>query len=165
MDSMAIWISIISILIAAIALGWNIHRDLLKPKLKVDFGVNLLIGERGVEGEPMLVISSTNFGPGKIILSGIILRKPWDSIKKLFKKARRGFVIYDYQSPYSSRFPCEVDVGERKDFILKYNKDCFLKDNFISIGISDSFGRIHWANKSAYKRAKEEFEKTFIKTH
>jgi hypothetical protein len=160
-DNTAIWISFVSLAIAALALGWNIHRDLLKPKLKVDFGVNLLVGERGVEGKPLLVISGTNHGPGKLILSGIILRRSWDSIKKLLGRAKRGFLFYDYRHPLSSRFPCELDVGERKDFILKYDEDCFLKEDIQRIGISDSFGHIHWAKKKAYKRAKKEFEKNF----
>jgi len=160
MENTAIWISFISLAIAAIALGWNIHRDLLKPTLKVDFGQNLLFGEEGVEGQ-LLVITGTNHGPGRLILSGIILRKPWDSIKKFFRRARRGYLFYDYKNPLSAKFPCELDVGERKHFILKYNKDCFLKEDFTCIGISDSFGRVHWVKKAKYKRAKRQFEKDF----
>jgi hypothetical protein len=164
MDNIAIWISIFSVLIAAISLGWNIHRDLSKPKLKVNFGLNLIFGERGVEGGPILTLSGTNLGPGKITLNGISLKRPWSRIKKLFKKAIYGFlVVYDYRSPHSSRFPCEADVGERKDFILIYDKDCFLKENFIGVGIGDSFGRIHWAPRNAYKMVKKEFEKQLKK--
>jgi len=163
MDNIAIGISIFSLLIAAISLGWNIYRDLSKPKLKVNFGLNLILGERGVEGDPILTLSGTNLGPGKIIINGIILKRPWSRIKKLFKKAIYGFLVYDYRSPYSSRFPCETDVGEKKDFILIYDKDCFLKENFIGVGIRDSFGRIHWAPRNAYKIVKKEFEKQFKK--
>lgn len=163
MNNIAIWISLFSLLIAAIALGWNIYRDISKPKIKVNFGLNLIVGERGVEGGPILKLSGTNLGPGKIILNGIILKRPWSRIKKLFKKATYGFLFHDYRSRESSQFPCEADVGVRKDFILIYNKDCFLKENFIGVGIRDSFGRIHWAPRNSYKMAKKEFEKEFKK--
>ena len=161
MNNIAIWISIFSLLIAAIALGWNIYRDISKPKLKINFGLNLILGEAGVEGEPILTLSGTNLGPGKIILNGIILKRPWSRIKKLFKKAIYGFLLHDLGSPMSSQLPCEADVGVRKDFILIYNRDCFLKENFIGIGIRDSFGCIHWTPRNSYKMVKKEFEKQF----
>jgi len=72
----ALLISILSVVIAGIALGWNIYRDLQRPTLRINFSVNEIIGTEGVVSHDNLIISGTNMGPGKIILNGIFLTKP-----------------------------------------------------------------------------------------
>jgi len=61
----------------------------------------------------------------------------------------------------TAQFPGEVEVGQKKDFFLTYNEDCFLKDKYSRIGIRDSFGRIHWATKKQYRLVKKEYKKKF----
>lgn len=162
--NIALWVSLFSLLIASISLGWNIYRDLLKPKLRVRFSLNFIFSEAGVEKESQLIISGTNFGPGCIILNGVILLRPWSRPKRIFGKAKFGFLFHDYKNPLSANFPCELDVGKRKDFFLVYDKGCFLKDDFVRIGILDSFGRYHWAPKRDYRTVKKEFERRFTKS-
>lgn len=158
----ALLISIISVSIAGIALGWNIYRDLQKPRFKVDIGFNVPFGEEGAISEPLFTLSGTNFGPGKIKLIGISLKPRWAKIKLLFKRARFGFLIHDYKNPLSNQLPCDVEVGESKNFVLIFNEDCFLKDNnFVRIGIFDSFRRTHWVTRRKYKDVKKQYKEKF----
>jgi hypothetical protein len=116
--------------------------------------------EGGPVDEHFLIVSATNMGPGQVTLTGIHLRPPWACIKKIFKRAKWGYLLADYRNPLSAKMPCVVDVGERKNFFLVYNRDCFLKEKkkYERIGILDSFGRIHFASRKDYERAQEEFE-------
>lgn len=158
----ALLVSIFSVAIAGIALGWNIYRDLQRPKLKVNFSVNAIVGTEGITSIDELIISATNLGPGKILADGIILKRPWYKLKRVFlRKDISGFLFHDYEHPMTAQFPCEMEVGHRKDFFLRYHKDCFLKDKFSRIGIRDSFGRIHWAPKKRYRLVKKDYEKKF----
>jgi len=151
----------ISVIISVISLGWTIRRDVLRPRVKVDFGVGVLVSEKGPEDRPYLSISGTNFGPGEVQLTAILLRPKWTLLKKIFgRKVYWGYLIRDYRHPYSAKMPCVVQVGERKVFFLVYDRNCFLKEKkYVGIGISDSFGRIHWASKKSYKIAQNIFEK------
>jgi len=157
----AIFISFFSLFVAAISLGWNIYRDLQRPRLNVQFSLNILLGEEGPESDDNLVISATNLGSGIIKLNGIILKRPWFFIMRILRKVRFGFLMHDYRNPMSAQLPLKLEVGDRGDFLLVYNKVCFLKENFVNIGIRDSFGRVHLAPKKQYKMVKKEFEKKF----
>lgn len=158
MDNISIWISLLSLLIAAISLGWNIHKEFIKPRLKVRLGLFLEIEQGHLTNETHLMLSVTNHGPGKVQLEGVILKEPFLFIKKILRKAKYAFLIHD---SLTTQLPCELDVGKKCDFLLIYNESCFLKDNFVTIGILDSFGRCHWAPKSNYKLVKRQFYKDF----
>jgi len=43
--------------------------------------------------------------------------------------------------------------------LIRYKRDCFLKGDSTHIGLSDSFGRIHWASKKDVKKARQAFQK------
>ena len=65
-DDVSLLISIIAAIIAAIALGWNIYRDvILKAKVKVSLHVVTLYHEELPEKPEFIRISVTNFGPGR----------------------------------------------------------------------------------------------------
>ena len=71
-DNLAIIISSISIFIAALALGWNIYRDIiLKAKVKVKFMLGFITNPAMKKPLDRLILSATNFGPGKIRLTGL----------------------------------------------------------------------------------------------
>jgi hypothetical protein len=173
MNNIAIWISLFSLIVATIALGWNIYKEFMKPKLKVNFFFGFNIRENGTTTPIRLILSTTNFGPGKIIVRDYaILKARWAFFKKLFKK--------DYYEPLQltsrtdeikkllhlgSIFPesqGRLDRGEQEYYYVDYDKNKFLmRKEFIKIGLVDSFDRIHWAPRRDYKRVKKEYEKTF----
>ena len=160
-EIIAILISCASILIASLSLGWNIYRDImLKAKLKVKFGVALITHPTYNEPLERLIISATNFGPGKITCTMIFI-KSFSLWKKITKKTELALLIHDYTDPLSENLPCELDIGDGKNFMLKFDKDCFLSESCTHIGIQDSFGRIHWAPRKHVKEAQKSYLEKF----
>jgi hypothetical protein len=84
----ALTISLASLLIAATSLGWNIYRDIiLKPKLRVAVRVAKII-QRTQDGNlDRVIVTVTNFGPGKTRAEMLILRPTfW---KRLLRQSPR----------------------------------------------------------------------------
>ena len=84
--TVAVIVSAISAGIAMLSLGWNIFRDMiLKPRLKVEFGVMHAFSPYSNETVDFISVSGTNFGPGSTIVQKIFIKKTsfW---RKLLKK-------------------------------------------------------------------------------
>ena len=160
-EHVALAVSIFSILIAALSLGWNIYRDLiLKARVDVSFGVFSLINPSLPESPHYLKLSVTNFGPGPVTVSTIIVKEAqlW---RRLLRKTRNTFIVPDYTNPLSTRIPAKIEVGDKIDLLLPYDRDCFLKSHFTYVGVYDYFGRYHCAPKSDLKEAYAEWKKDF----
>ncbi|MDY0231146.1 MAG: hypothetical protein RBR88_01525 [Candidatus Saccharicenans sp.] len=170
MNNLSIWISLFSLVIAVIALGWHIYKESMKPKLKLSLSLT----------PQYLKIDATNAGPGKITIKNLaIVKTRWAFFKNLFKKDAYEYIRltstaslsqslreHRLSGPLSSMFvlPKPLDIGELDILEIDLKKHDFLKrKEFISIGIFDSYGRIHWVSKKDYKRIKKEFEKEFKK--
>lgn len=161
-DMMALIISSFSFVVAGGALGWNIYKVFIKPRLKVRLGLYHIVSPGFVEEIPRLSISASNFGPGIIRLNGVLLKE--DTLwKRIRKKTKNAFVIHSYLDPLGAKLPCKMEVGESKNIFLKFYKDCFLKEEFTHIGVRDTYDRTHWASRKDYKRTKKSFEDWFKK--
>jgi hypothetical protein len=166
MDKMAIWISLFSILIAAISLGWNIYKEIMRPRLVINLSLS----------PPHLIISVTNLGPHKITLENrVILKYSWaffngrlkrnvyepvDVISNnLIHKSVKDFVISGHPASMLVT-PHALDIGEKDIFKIDLKSKSFLeKKGIIKIGLLDSTGKIHWASKKDYKKIKKEYER------
>lgn len=159
----AIIISIISAAIAGTSLGWNIYRDeVLKAKIKISFGVRTII-QYGNPARPEYVnITATNYGPGSVNLS-MVQMKDSSWWRWLFRKEKYAVVIHDFNNPLSGQLPHRLEVGEKIDLLFHYNADCMLKNGWSHIGISDYFGRTHWAKSKQVKEAIDRWNKDFGK--
>lgn len=160
-SELAILTSIFSIIFAAISLGWNIYRDVvLKPKVVVDFSVKRIISI-GVGPSPdYICISATNHGPGPVNLMTILLRGSslW---KRITKTQNFAVLLHDYKNPHSDKMPRKLEVGESLNWFVDYDKDCFLKDEFTRLGISDSFGRTNWAPRKRMSKLRNNWSNKF----
>ncbi|MEQ1813502.1 MAG: hypothetical protein ABL860_03500 [Candidatus Nitrotoga sp.] len=143
-DDIAIVVSLASICLAAIALGWNIYRDIvLKPRLRVSvFKGTLTSG--AIKATDQFIISAVNFGPGKLHLNSIRFMHT-SLLKKMFQNWKHGVLIHDYQNPLSGKLPAILDVGEKIDFLFSWSAETLCSKAPSHIGIADSFGRTHWA--------------------
>ena len=149
-------VAFISAIIAAISLGWNIHRDTLKPQLKVRFMLHELFDfEEGPEGPPFLAVTATNHGPGKIRIETLFAKQS-SLLKKIRRRERLYLLKPDFENPSCSRLPYELEVGY---FVLRYHEECFLNYSVTHVGVIDSFGRHHWAPRKDTKRARGQFLK------
>jgi len=161
-EKIAIILSTFSISISFLVLGWNIYRDIiLKPRLKVRLKLSV-IKHGDYESPTKISITATNFGPNKVICTGIgaKIAPLWT---RILRKVKYSIIIYDWTDPYSSKMPCELDVGQECKLFLSFDKDCFLSDAFTHVGIWDTFGRIHYAPKKDVANARKEYKKNFAK--
>ncbi len=143
LDNTPIIISSLALGTSIFALGWNIYRDVvLKPRLRVSFALCEIVGTPKHDTE--FVLSGVNFGPGPITCKMIQLcdRSLW---RILLKKKKHAVIIHAYNNPLSSKLPARVEVGDTINLMINYKYKCFPVENYTHIGISDTFGRVHWA--------------------
>ncbi len=150
-------------MIAAFALGWNVYRDvLLKARVVVHFSVSHIV-QRGMQGKlTRFVLGVTNHGPGTVHLNVIVLKNAplW---RRLIRKVQQAVTFHDLDDPLSGRLPAKLEVGEGISLLFPYDKKCgesFSKP-FTHIGITDSFGRIHWAPSSNFRKVQQTYRKDF----
>ena len=139
----ALVISIISVALSMLSLGWNIYRDVvLKARVAVSFALKNIIQANAGPSPTYIGIRATNHGPGSVNLSSISLVQTsfW---KTLFRKKKYAVLHHDHRNPFSGQLPCKLEVGETVDFFVDYDSDCFLKNDFTKLGIGDSFRRTH----------------------
>ena len=159
-EELAIIISVLSLGVAALALGWNIYRDvILKPRLRVTVKKSS-IAQEGRPNSTHFMISAVNFGPGVIRLN--IIRFMHSSLfKKIFKKWKHGVLIHDYTNPLSGQLPSTLDIGEKIDLVFPWDAECLCGRSPTHIGIADSFGRTHWAPKKEVKKVIKQWKEEF----
>ncbi len=159
----ALSISIFSVAIAALSLGWNIYRDvILKAKIKIGFGVRTIIQHGNPERPEYVNITATNHGPGAVNLSMVQMKNSswW---RLLLRKEQHAVVIHDYTNPLSGQLPHKLEVGEKFDLLFPYDSECMLKSGWSHIGISDYFGRTHWAKSKQVKEALNQWKEDYSK--
>lgn len=159
-EKIAILLSTFSISISFLVLGWNIYRDvILKPRLKVRLQLSF-IKHGEYESPTKIAITATNFGPSKVICTGIgaKIAPLW---RRLLRKVKYAQIIYDYTDQYSSKMPCELDVGQECKLFLPFDKDCFLSKPFTHVCIFDTFGRKHHAPKKDVSGVRKEYKRRF----
>jgi hypothetical protein len=156
-------ISIGALVLSAFSLGWNIYRDvILRPRLRVRFGIKQ-IAVNGKLSDALIILSGANYGPGQITCTGVISDK--NSLARRFRrKWRRAFVIPDFAHPLCHKLPHRLNMAEEVNLFFPMIQDCFLGYRPTRVGISDSFGRIHWASKQETREAVEAFLKKFPQT-
>jgi len=154
-------ISIFSLVTSALALGWNIYRDvILKPRLKVQLAVCDIVTVGSRQSPRSIVLTATNFGPGPVQCTMIFLKRAtlWARLTRAVKYAA---LVHDLDNPLSGKLPAKLEVGGCVELLIAYKEDCFLRDGYTHVGVKDSFGRVHWACRKDVARAKAAYAEGF----
>ena len=154
--------SILAIAVSSLTLGWTIYRDAIrKPKFKIDIGVKKII-QAGREPEgPFITVEALNMGPIPNRIGLTFARKNWLR-RRVFDRERGSAMVYpDYHHWLATPASTRLEVGDQANFFFPYDKDCFLKESYSQIGVSDGFGRIHWASRSDVRKARKKYEDDF----
>lgn len=158
-----IGISVVSLLLASIALGWNVYRDvILKARVRVKFNIVRIVpqGRSAREVPQYLNLSATNHGPGSVRIQ--IMEGEESPLWRRLLRRRKYFVILsDHTNPMNRPLPHKLEVGDVFDLYLPYDKKCFLAGKATHIGIRDSFGRVHYAPKSHLRAARKAYRRDF----
>jgi hypothetical protein len=156
-------ISVLSFILSGIALGWNVYRDvILKARVKVSVNVVRVVsqGQRVGQGDQFIGIGVTNHGPGPVRAEMIVGRRTgfW---RRLSRRTQHFVILADHTNPLNPKLPVKMEVGDSISLMLPYNESSFLNGAGTHIGISDSFGRSHFAPGKQLLAAKAQFTKDF----
>lgn len=157
MNDPAILISAFSFAVAALALGWTIRRDLVRPRVKIEIGARH-VDENGLSRADLhpltnLVIKGTNYGPGAIHIDNLLLHvwyRPW-WYRLICKRAVTSVIdltkgIQPERGPqYTIR---KLEMGEPVTKWLPWNEHCFLGQPVTHVGFVDTLNRYHWAPRA-----------------
>jgi hypothetical protein len=160
-NTFALVISIVSLVLAATSLGWNIYRDvLLKARVRIRFGIRTIITHGSEDRPDYLIVSATNHGPGAVNVSMVQLRRTslW---RRLSRRTEHAVMIHDFTNPLSGQLPKTLGVGETIDLLFPYERQCLLGENWSHVGISDTFGRVHWAPTRHVREARKTYRGKF----
>jgi hypothetical protein len=107
-----------------------------------------------------LNLTATNYGPGIVKTGNICVRQAplW---RRILRKVKFAIINPDYTNPMSTRLPAKIEVGDRIEVFLPYDEKCFLNSPFTDIGLSDYYGRVHWAPRRDLKKAYATWRKDF----
>ena len=156
-------ISVLAFLVSAFSLGWNIYRDVvMKPKLRVTFGVRRMINADGHMGPPFLSLSGTNLGPGQITCRmPTIKTKSSSLLRRLIMRPQYAHLVHDHRNPFCSKLPLRLNMAEDFNLVFPYDADCFLHARPTHVGVSDTFWRVHWAPRRELKEAIARYKADF----
>jgi hypothetical protein len=143
-------------LVAATSLAWNIYRDVVrKPKLRITLMVGQITHSTFKENLRRVVVTITNFGPGKTQAHMLELRKSswW---RRLLRRQTLAILIPS-DDALSGRLPASLDMGDKVALTFPFTSDLFLLKDFTQIGISDAFGKVYWCHRRDYRRAQLSF--------
>lgn len=156
----ALYVSILAFCVGAFSLGWNIYRDVvLKPRLRSRINVMNPL-EDGKLGDPLIIVSGTNHGPGIITCTGIVFQfgSFWE---RLVRRPSTGIVNLTNGKNVGDDLPRKLDRSEEVTVVLPLTKDCLLSKRPFRVGFYDSFAKNHWVDKLSLKRAVERYDETF----
>lgn len=160
-DQLALIVSVVSALTASLALGWNIYRDLvMKPRLVVSVAVVTILHD-SLPNRPRYVnLTAVNHGPGTVTVSSIIAMNTsiWHRMTRTVQYA---YVTPDYANPYGGRIPAKLEPGEKVELFLPFDSECVLGQMLSHVGVSDFFGRNHWASQASMKAARAAWKREF----
>jgi hypothetical protein len=158
-EDLAVLVSFISLAVAATSLGWNIYRDMfLRGRLRVRFGLRHIHHPTFPKPLRRFVFSVTNLGPGKVKIQMLQLRKVslW---KRIRRKCEFATLFHDYEHPLGGQLPYDLEPGQGMNLTFPVSQDSFAGEGYTHIGISDSFGRIHWCSRREMYAAQEAFNR------
>ncbi len=112
-------------------------------------------------GGPHIIVKALNTGPLPNRIGIVIVRKSWWQ-RRIHPTEAFSFIYPDYAHVATTQASTRLEVGDTGIFVFPYNNDCFLKDDFVRIGVTDGYGRTHWAPRTQLHEARREYRKQFI---
>jgi hypothetical protein len=159
-----IGISLVSLGMAGVALGWNIYRDVvLKARVAVSFAVVEIVTPRDPSAprSSFLRIRATNHGPGPVQITSIggRIAPLW---RRLLRRSRYFMILNDTSNRLNPALPNRLELGEEVTLYLPHDEHSFLGTDATHIGVTDSFGREHFAPARDVREGRKTFANDFL---
>lgn len=150
-DKISLVISIISLALSFFLGGWTVYRDAIqKPKFRLTIGPRTIIQKNRDPIGPDFYVQALNLGPLSNRIGLVFGRPSW--FQRQFKKKPSAMISPDYTHVGHTARAQVVEIGDTVSFVFPLNGD-FLKADFAQIGVSDGYGRMHWASRKVTQRA------------
>jgi hypothetical protein len=167
--------SILSIIISIGALIWNVWQKFIfvKPVLQVTLDISRIMlpnREREVyerTDQRLLNLTVANLGPGVAVLYLCIVK----SKRHWWSKAQYGSLnpihgdVTDADpislGPFSAGLPAKIDEADVKSFNFPYDKNCFLKESVVRVGINDTYRRNIWCHRKDIRKVMRSYKRDF----
>jgi len=161
MEIVAIVIAVVSLSVAMLTLGWTIYRDAIqKPRFRVSVAIKSIHQAGHEEDGPYVFVEALNLGPLPNRLGLVFARKSWWQRRMKFDK-RYAFIYPDFGHMATTPAGTRLEVGDIGTFVFPYDRDCFLKTEFVSVGVADGYGRTHWTSRAHTRKAREQYHEDF----
>ena len=162
MEAIAITVSLVSLSVAMLTLGWTIYRDAIQqPRIRTSIGIKTIHQAGHDPDGPHIMVEALNVGPLPNRIMSVYAWKSWWQ-RKTDPKNSAAFIYPDYHHRATTPAATRLEVGDEGRFVFPYDKDCFLKDAYARVGVSDGYGRIHWAPRVQLRKAREQYLKRFV---
>jgi len=164
MDFLPIIISLAALLFSGISLGWTIYRDVQRPRFKVSAGIKKVAQKGAPSSEPFIGVDAVNLGPMPNKVGLVFVRKSWWQRKIRNQDITSAFVEVDYAHPATSPrsiLSNRIEVGEGASYAFPFSSICFLKEDWVQIGVADGYGRMHWAPKDQLAQMRKSYLEKF----
>jgi hypothetical protein len=162
METTTIVISLVSLSVAMLTLGWTIYRDAIqKPRFRTSVRVNTIYQAGHDPDGPHIMVEALNLGPLPNRVMSVFAWKSWWK-RKTEPRNSTAFIYPDYHHWATTPAATKLEVGDEGRFVFPYDRDCFLKEDFARVGVSDGYGHIHWAPRKQLRKAQEQYRKRFI---
>ena len=162
METYTVVLSIISLSIAMLTFGWTVYRDVVqKPKFRVSVEICSIFQSGQPPDGPHIFVRALNLGPLPNRLGIVFTRRSWWH-RKIHPTEAFAFITPDHTHPACTQAGARLEVGDTGTFVFPYDKDCFLREDSAKIGITDGYGRTHWAPRTQLREVRERYRDKFV---
>lgn len=95
---------------------------------------------------PHIFVDALNMGPVSNRFGLVFCRESW--WQRRIEDTGGAFIYPDYAHGATTRGSVRIEVGDTATSVFPYDADCFLKEDFVQVGVSDGYGRMHWAPRA-----------------
>lgn len=161
MDTVSIIVAIVSLCVSMLTAGWTIYRDVIqRPKFQVSIAIKN-VQQAGFEPlGPDIYLEALNLGPLPNRIGVPYCRKSWWH-RRFQRKNTFAFIYPNFGHMAATQTAARIEVGDTGTFVFPYDADCFLKIDWAQIGISDGYGRRHWAPRKQLRQLRKRFLRDF----
>ena len=142
--------------------GWTIYRDVIqRPKFRVSIAIKSIYQAGQEPVGPDLYVEALNLGPLPNRFGVVWCRKSW--WRRQVKETGSYASIYsDYGHVATTPSGERIEVGDTGTHVFPYDVDCFLKEDWAQVGVSDGYGRTHWAPRKHLREVRKKYRERFL---
>lgn len=161
LENISLGIAVISICIAMFTAGWTFYRDAIQtPTFRVSIAIKSIYQAGQDPIGPNIFLEALNMGPLPNRLGVAWCRKSW---WQRYRKPKESLAhIYsDYGHVAATQSGQRIEVGDTGTHVFPYDGDCFLKFDWVEVGVAHGYGRMHWAPRSQLRQVLKKYRADF----